>query len=169
MLALNSTFAQTNSVNLNNVMTEISEVLNELENSSSLPAPGEVIVTLLTENSSESNVGLKVLIFKVGRKWNRAESNEMKFKFTIAPKEGIDKVDIKKQLSEIIRDAINQVNNASNPNLLLKEFSVKISFTLEKSNSASGEFELSPVTPSASRSTKKKAVHTIEIVFNKQQ
>jgi hypothetical protein len=166
LLTSNLSFAQTKGADLNNILSQVSEVINELEYSSSLPSPGEVSVTFQIEKSTETNIGLNVLIFKFGRKWNRAHSNEMTFEYTVAPKETVDKIDIKNQLSLTIIEALNQVKNVSNSDLTLKEFSVKISFTIEKSTSVSGEYELSPITPSASRSTRKKAVHTIEIVFN---
>lgn len=77
------------------------------------------------------------------------------------------KVDLKQELSMTIEKAINQVVGVEQTNLTFNEFSVKVAFTIERTNSGTAEYELSPITPSASRKVKKKAVHTVEIVFNK--
>lgn len=152
---------------LNVILKEVSEVLKEVETKSGIPKPTKVSVTFETENSTETGAGIKILIFKFGRKWSKAESSEVSYDFEINPAVSLDKSSIRQSLAKAITEAINQITSTDTSTLTPSGFTVKVGFTIEKSTVGEAEYEISPVTPSLDKSWKKKAVHSVEIAFEK--
>lgn len=162
-------FSQVKTEPLNKVLQSISKSLNELETKTDLPAPAEVNVVLKTEVTKETNAGIKILFFKLGRKWKREQTNEVSYNFNITPKENFDKGKIEEELTKAMLYAIEEAMTIENDELVLSDFTVQISFVLERTNEVGGEYEIIalPITPNLGRSWKKKAVHTIKITFEK--
>lgn len=147
------------------ILKQTIEVLDEVETKVDLPQPKNVNITFETEVSTETGVGVKILIFKFGRKWQRAQSNEITYNFQLTPQKALQPEPIKEALTKAIKEAYDQLSMVDNDKAKIKGFTVKVSFVIEKSTEVEGEYELLPITPSLGRSWKKKAVHTIEIEF----
>jgi len=162
-------FSQVQTEPLNKVLQSVSKSLNELETKTDLPAPVKVSVSLKTEVTKETNGGIKILFFKLGRKWKREQANEISYSFKIIPKENFDKAEIEEELTKAMKNAIDEAMKIENGELELTDFTVEISFVLERTNEVGGEYEIIalPITASLGRSWKKKAVHTIKITFEK--
>jgi len=169
LFVTSSTLAQVKTVPVNKVLESVSKALEEIESKANLPAPAKVNVTFQTEVTKESNAGINILIFRFGRKWKRQQSNEVSYNFKLLAKESLDKETIDKELARVMKFAIDEALNIQNEDLELTDFSVKISFVLERTNEIGGEYEIIalPITPSLGRSWKKKAVHSIKITFEK--
>lgn len=156
-----------NSVSLQKVVDSIESVLKEIsliEIKNDKPQPKKVILTFESEISKETEGGIKILFFKVGRKKSTTKSSETSFEYEVTPIQALDAT-LTKSLSIAIRNAYEEILKTNSNRLNLKGFVVKVSFSLEKSKSLSGEYELSPITPSLNKGWSKKAVHTIEVVF----
>ena len=160
-------FAQTKTASVNEVLQGVTKALDEIENNTELPAPAKVNVTFKTEVTKETEAGISILIFKFGRKWKREQSNEISYNFKLAKKELLDKGTIEEELAKAMKSAIDAALSLDNEDLELTDFSVQISFVLERTNKVGGEYEIIPlpITPSLGRSWKKKAVHTIKVSF----
>jgi len=159
-----------NTAPLSKILNVVNESIKEIEFNGELPQPATLTVTLKTESTKETGAGLKVLIFNFGKKWSNSKTNQIKYNFEIEQRgAGLDKQDMKIELSKVINEALRGYNNAKeqlkNSNINPKDFSIQIAFTIEKTNEAGLEFELSPITPNASKKWKKKAIHTIDITF----
>jgi hypothetical protein len=130
------------------------------------PQPRKVKITFESEVVKETEGGLKILFFKAGGKRSVSRASETSFSYDVVPIKGLDAT-ITQRLSLAIRDAYNAVLADNAKRISLTGFTVKVGFTLEKSKSIEGEYEFSPITPSLGKSWTKKAVHTVEVEFDK--
>lgn len=146
------------------ILKQVTAVLDEVETKTDLPAK-KVNITFETEIERESEIGIKILIFKFGRKWLRSQSNEVTYNFELVPEKAFTEEPIKEVLTNAIKEAYQELAKVDNSKAKIKVFTLKVSFVIEKSSSIEGEYEILPITPSLGRSWKKKAVHTIEIEF----
>lgn len=164
-----SGFAQTKTASVNKVLESVSKALKEIETKAELPAPATVNVTFKTEVTKETNAGIKILIFKFGRKWMRQQTNEVSYNFDLVSQESIDKGTMEEELAKAMKYAIDEALKISNQDFSLTGFSIQISFVLERTNEVGGEYKIIPIpiTPILGKSWKKKAIHTIKITFNK--
>lgn len=169
ILISNLLLAQSKTEPLGKVLESISKSLDELESKTDLPAPAKVNVSLKTEVTKETNSGIKILFFKIGRKWKREQANEVSYNFKITPKEQLDKTKIEEELTKAMKYAIDEALTVNSDDFELTDFTVQISFVLERTNEVGGEYEIIalPITPNLGRSWKKKAVHSIKITFEK--
>ena len=161
---VNETYGQ-KSAPVDKILKQAIEVLDEVERKVDLPEPKIVNITFETSVSTETGIGLKILIFKFSHKWQREQSNEITYKFQLVPVKALTPEPIKEALTKAIKEAFDQLSKVNNEQAKIKGLTVKVSFVIEKSTEIEGEYELLPITPSLSRSWKRKAVHTIEIEF----
>ncbi len=155
---------------LKKIMDQVDEVLKEVGTIPYLPKPKKATITFETEFSTQTDGGIKILIFKIGRSWQKSISNETTYIFELIPEQAefSHEVSLKEKLAKAIKEAYKQLEAVNSTRTLLKNFSVKVSFIIEKSTTVEGEYELSPITPSLGKTWKNKAVHTIEIEFEKE-
>ncbi|WP_133256983.1 hypothetical protein [Hymenobacter edaphi] len=165
ILASVSAQAQQKSAPVNSILKEVTEALQEIQLQESFPVPKKVSVTLETENTRENGAGVQILLFKFGRKWSKAESSEVTYTFALNHKSALTPTPVKDALVKAIMNSYKELSAIDNKTVTSTGFKVKVSFTIEKTTDAGAEYELSPVTPSLSKTWKKKAVHSIEVEF----
>lgn len=135
--------------------------------------PKSMVFNFESANSNSSNVGIKILIFSIGRKWNKSITNNITYTYTypdLNPMgEGEEAPDIfKYQLSSTIINALKEIEELDDEDKeRLNEFSVKITFGIEKETNGGGEYELVPFTISGGKKWNKKATHTVTVTFKK--
>lgn len=140
------------SASVDKILKQTIEVLKEVESKIDLPKPKNINITFETSVSTEKGVGIKILIFKFGRKWQREQSNEITYKFEINPNRSIGSEQIKMALTKAIKEAYEQLAKVNSGNAKVKGFTVKVSFVIEKSTTVDGEYELVPITNSLGKS-----------------
>ncbi len=171
ILFISTIFAQDTQkkiASVDKVLASVTKALDEIETKGELPAPAKVNITFKTEISKDSEAGINILIFKFGKKWKRQQTNEISYNFKLIPAESFEKTTIEEELAKAMQRAIDEAIKIEGDTFKLTDFSVQISFILEKNTSVGGEYEIIPlpITPSLGRSWKKKAVHSIKITFD---
>lgn len=155
------------SLPLNQITKEIDSVLGEINLINipeDKPKPKKVTITFESEISKETEGGIKILFFKIGGKRSSSKASETSFSYVVIPILPLDAT-ITQSLAIAIKNAYNEILSDSPKKMKLTGFTVKVSFTLEKSKTVEGEYEFSPITPSLSKTWTKKAVHSIEVEF----
>ncbi|MDC8103428.1 hypothetical protein ACNFU2_00830 [Chryseobacterium sp. PTM-20240506] len=153
---------------LDNVLKQVTEALHEVETMKNFKQPKNVAVTFESETSGETSTGLKILIFSIGRSWNKAQSTEISYQFNLVPKESLIQTGtFKTALANAIRKAYDEMSKVTVKDIVSKGFTIKISFVIETSTNAGAEAEYSliPLSASLGKSWKKKAIHTVELEF----
>lgn len=141
------------SVPLNQITKEIDSVLGEINLlvvPEDKPKPKKVTITFESEVSKETEGGIKILFFKIGGKRSLSKASETSFSYEVTPIHGLDAT-ITQALAIAIKNAYNEILLDSPKRMKLKGFTVKVSFTLERSKTVEGEYEFSPITPSLGR------------------
>ncbi|WP_108247325.1 trypco2 family protein [Muricauda brasiliensis] len=169
---------------LEKILTMSKEVIEEVQSRSEIILgrkgadplnyqPKSMVFNFESANSNSSNAGIKILIFSIGRKWTKSTTNNITYTYTYPDlnpiAEGESKPDIfKYQLSSTIINALNEIEALEDEDKeRLNEFSVKITFAIEKETDGGGEYELVPFTISGGKKWSKKATHTVTVTFKK--
>lgn len=154
-------------VPLSKITAEMDLVLGDINNlniKKGFPGPKKVTISFESEISRETEGGIKILFLKVGGKKSVSRASETSFTYKVNEVKAMDAT-ITKNLSLAIRNAYDAILKDNPQKMTLTGFTVKVSFTLEKSKTVEGEYEFSPVTPSLGRTWTRKAVHSLEVEF----
>ncbi|MCP9764061.1 hypothetical protein [Lacihabitans soyangensis] len=158
---------KSNSESLKVILENASKVINDLNYLPFGDKKVEVKVEFQTEVSKTVNGELNVLIFKAEGELSKTKSNTVTYTYDVLLNRNLAPKSITEDLVLLIKNSISQMNSINDESIKPKGLNIKIEFTIEKTAGGGiNDFKFIPL--SASVDISKKAVHSIELEFDKE-